>query len=260
MGDGSRPAREVLWYEFPEETVLPAGDQLDAFVIATCMTAMQEGRTLEIRGAVSECLLRNLAEYAVIWSRWLPLTYGQVEFAPERTVSRLSVRRANGVLAAFSGGVDASFLVWTHHQKRRGWQSQPISHCMLAHGFDIPLAEPESFRAAFSSGQETLRTLPLPLVWVRTNFRSAVPTKWTHACGAAIASCFHHFAETCGTALIASSAPYGALVIPWGSNPITDHLFSSDAVDVLHDGAAFDRTLRVACARLKQRVKRVLGR
>jgi hypothetical protein len=45
--------------------------------------------------------------------------------------------------------------------------------------------------------------------------------------------------------LIASSFPYHRLVLPWGSNPVTDGLLSSDAFKIVHDGASFTRIDKV---------------
>ena len=52
--------------------------------------------------------------------------------------------------------------------------------------------------------------------------------------------------------LIGSSEPYDALVIPWGSSPITDYLLSGDRLSIVHDGAGFSRTDKVAEVRHNQ--------
>jgi hypothetical protein len=45
--------------------------------------------------------------------------------------------------------------------------------------------------------------------------------------------------------LIASTEPYHSLVLPYGSNPVTDWLMSSYAFQIVHDGAAFTRSEKV---------------
>lgn len=45
--------------------------------------------------------------------------------------------------------------------------------------------------------------------------------------------------------LIASSEPYSSLLLPWGSNPITDRLMSSDSFSIVHDAAAVTRNQKV---------------
>jgi hypothetical protein len=48
-----------------------------------------------------------------------------------------------------------------------------------------------------------------------------------------------------GYGLIGSSEAYNALVLPWGSNPVTDHLLSGSALRIVHDGAGYSRTQKV---------------
>jgi hypothetical protein len=40
--------------------------------------------------------------------------------------------------------------------------------------------------------------------------------------------------------------PYDELVLPWGQNPCTDYLLSGDGFSIVHDGAAFSRTEKIA--------------
>ena len=56
----------------------------------------------------------------------------------------------------------------------------------------------------------------------------------------------HLLSAEFSTALIGSSEPYDALVLPWGSNPVTDHLLSGGNLTIVHDGAAFSRTDKIA--------------
>ena len=47
-------------------------------------------------------------------------------------------------------------------------------------------------------------------------------------------------------ALVGSSEPYDALVLPWGSNPVTDRLLSGGRLAIVHDGAGFSRTDKIS--------------
>ena len=46
--------------------------------------------------------------------------------------------------------------------------------------------------------------------------------------------------------LIGSSGPYLGFVMPWGSNPVTDHLISGTNFSVKYDGGGFFRTDKMA--------------
>jgi len=81
------------------------------------------------------------------------------------------------------------------------------------------------------------------LIPIATNFRN-VNQYWQDCHGAAVASCLMLLQGGYRTGLIASSRPYQAL-IPWGSNPVTDPLLSSDNFQIIHDGTAFNRTQKI---------------
>ncbi|MBN2549410.1 MAG: hypothetical protein JXB15_09650 [Anaerolineales bacterium] len=64
-----------------------------------------------------------------------------------------------------------------------------------------------------------------------------------HGCG--IASCLSLLQGRYSSGLIASTFSYGRLTIPWGVSPLTDHLLSSQAFDIVHDGASVLRSDKV---------------
>ena len=46
--------------------------------------------------------------------------------------------------------------------------------------------------------------------------------------------------------MIGGSDAYDELWLPWGTNPVTDHLLSGGRMAIVHDGAAFCRTDKIA--------------
>src|SRR5262249_536940 len=81
---------------------------------------------------------------------------------------------------------------------------------------------------------------------VSTNSKEIFQQHWGYTFAAQLAACLHLFSAEFSHALIGSSEPYNALVLPWGSNPVTDHLLSGGCLNVIHDGAAFSRTEKIA--------------
>jgi hypothetical protein len=69
---------------------------------------------------------------------------------------------------------------------------------------------------------------------------------WEDSHMAQLACCLHHYSHRFCYALAGSTDPYDALFLPWGSNPATDYLLSSDAMRLIHDGAGYSRTKKVA--------------
>ena len=84
---------------------------------------------------------------------------------------------------------------------------------------------------------------------VRTNSKELRLQKWEDSCGAQLAACLHLFSADFSHALIGGSDAYDELWLPWGTNPVTDHLLSGGRMAIVHDGAAFCRTDKIAFLR-----------
>lgn len=78
-----------------------------------------------------------------------------------------------------------------------------------------------------------------------TNFREISTVSWEHSHASALVSSLNNLKNIAGTCLIGSSKPYDSLGIGWGSNPVTDHLLSSGAFLIRHEGATHNRTEKV---------------
>ncbi len=243
--NGKISSRQTLWYEIPAAgSYALHKDDAEPYVIATLMQAMQEGRDLIVNGYVSPFLLGNLQEYGGFWNRLLPDTFKQIEIlTPAPTTPPPSPAQAPGdAIAAFSGGLDAAFLVWRHHTGMAGHQKKAIQACIMINGFDIDIDEPDVYENAFRNASKTLKSVGLPLLPIRTNFRKTFDVPWDYHHVAALVSCLHFFKSSASTALIGSCASYEDLPIPWGPSPLIDHLLSGDSLRVTHDGAAYSRT------------------
>ena len=239
------PGRDpmLLWYRVPGTHRESLSDTCDPFALATIFFAMRHRLDLVVRGDVSPSLLRNLCEFQAAWASWRPDRYTPIEIRAdaEREPSRVAPRE--GALASFSGGVDSCFTAFRHRGGSCGRWQRPIEAGLMAHGFDIPLDQPEAFERAAAGSRLLLSSLGLDLITVATNFRQ-LGDDWEEAHGAGLASCLMLFQKRYATGLIPSTEPYPAL-IPWGSNPVTDHLLSSDGFEIVHDGAAFTRIEKV---------------
>jgi len=244
IDNGKTSDRRQLWFEVASRCEPPAADDCDAYLLGVVMDAMRERRDIVVRGSVSKTLLSNLVEYQAAWRKWLPSDYGEVQMQPECIRDGETARE--GALCAFSGGVDATFSVWRHTQRKFSHRSQDIKACALVNGFDIPLGRDIEYRNAFASAARTLGDVGLELIELRTNYKHVATTPWEHAFACALVAALSNFKRLAGTCVVGSSEPYDTLVIPWGSSPITDHLLASGDFSVIHDGADCDRTEKVA--------------
>ena len=232
-----------LWFKFDKSIIPPEDNDCDSYLLAIVMDAMKENRNVIVKGKVSKQLLSNLVEYQAAWSKWLPDIYSCINISVDSF--REDGANVSGSVCAFSGGVDATFSVWRHSQGKCSYRSQEIKFCSMVHGFDIPIIEESTFNNAFKSAQKTLSDIHLKLEPIRTNYRLITKVSWEHAFSCALVSALNNFKKYAGTCIVGSSEPYDALVIPWGSSPITDHLLSSGDFNVIHDGASHSRIEKV---------------
>ena len=241
--DNIQVDKKVIFFQFPISLEPPDSDDCDSYLIAVLMDAMYEGRSIKVKGSVSKKLLSNLVEYQGAWNKWVPDIYKfsniEVESVREDGI------KLPGAVCAFSGGVDATFSVWRNTQKKNSYRSQEIKLCSLIHGFDIPLSDSTAYTNVFKQTTSTLKDINIKLVPIRTNFREISKVNWNHSHSCALVATLGNFKSVAGTCIIGSSASYNNITLPWGSNPVTDHLLSSDGFEIIHDGASHNRIEKI---------------
>jgi hypothetical protein len=242
--DNQKNSEALIWFRFSKEITIPAPNDADAYLLATIMDAMKENRKVVIKGAVSRQLLSNLVEYQLVWQKWRPDLYHYVDIEVDE-IRELTNQPARGAICAFSGGVDATFSVWRHINATCSYRSQNIKLCSLVHGFDIPLSDTTAFNNARLRGERTLADVSLELEPISTNYKEITNVNWEHSFACALVAVLNNFKEMAGTCIVGSSESYDALILPWGSSPVTDHLLSSGEFNIMHDGASHSRTEKV---------------
>lgn len=239
--------KEVWWNIRGDNDVLPPPLDLHDMA-ATCFIfhAMNKGEDLYIAGPVSRSLLENLEDLVVSWVNWCPQLYKKIRIYSAEEVSdpsrTASPQTKNMAITAFSGGLDASFTAWRHHNHRVGRKSRKLLAGVMIHGFDIPLNESEAFDKSAASAANTLSSIGLKLVTVQTNWRSQVCTHWEMEFGDGVSTCLMNWLGAVDTALIGSDMDYRRLIYPWGGSPMTYSMLSNDGFKVIYDGGEYART------------------
>ncbi len=243
--DGGRVlSHQSLWFEMDAIDDFPEEKDSDSYLLALLFDAMLEKRDIVVKGSVSKKLLSNLVEYQAVWQAWLPDLYTRVEIMADQV--REDETPKPGAVCAFSGGVDATFTVWRHSQKKWSHRSQDIKMGAMVHGFDIPLRDAEAFANAKRKASETLMSLNIPICSMRTNYRQIAKVNWEYTHAAALVAALNNLKKQAGVCLVGSSFPYDSLPVPWGSSPIADPLLSSGDFEIMHDGASHNRVWKVA--------------
>jgi hypothetical protein len=177
-------------------------------------------------GSVPPRLAGNLETIRDIYAAWM---HGH-RIPLNREPSSGGAPAGNGVSQFFSGGVDSFYSLIQHRGE--------VENLVLIHGFDIPLADTRNFALAEEQAREVARLFGKRLIVVRTNLhreQPSVPGGWAMYHGAVLAAISHALAPNHRKIYIASTCSYADLQ-PWGSHPLLDPLWSTDAVEVIHDG------------------------
>lgn len=234
----------AVWWEINADR-LP-GDLVshDMAAVAFVHFAMHHRRNLHIEGPVSRSLLEGLEDYTALWSMWRPGYYHRIDVTAAHELS--DDEAPEGAIAAFSGGVDATFTLWRHLNGHAGRRSRNISTACLIHGFDIPIDNHDAFRIAARNARDTLRSVDVPLATLRTNWQREVCLDWEMEFGAGISAALRNWQGDVGSALLGSDEDYRHLITPWGSHPIPFQMMSSSDFRVVYDSGEFTRSEKVA--------------
>ena len=216
----------------------------DHALCAVLLKAMQQGQDIIIEGQVSPRLLDGLDTLQAVWQRWRPRRYRRVNIHAAEESEATPITGERLAVFAFSGGVDASFSLFRHLQSHAGRNNRKPGAALLVHGMDIPLDRDDFYNNAAARAERMLEGTGVPLIRMRSNSRQ-LGQDWEDSFGLQLSACFLVLQQAFAYAVRGSGEPYNTLVLPWGSTPLTDHLGSTAAMQLEHDGCAFDRTEKV---------------
>jgi hypothetical protein len=231
-------------YRVPQHFV---EDPADGLASALLLPAMRAGETLHIAPPVSPRLCVMLPRIRDIFHTWWPhLARIAVDATPAAPRTRVAPARA---ATFFSGGVDSFYTLLKHHGGH-GDLPATMTHLIFMRGVETRL---QNIRKA----DETER-------WIRdiaaatcgeailgeTNIRTVLQgpednLHWErHYHGSALASIALGLSGGVSFVCVPSAFSYNHLVAH-GSTPLVDEMYSSDHLQVLHDGAEASRAAKV---------------
>jgi hypothetical protein len=228
-----------VYFDFVGES-FPQPSVLDGFVNAVIFHAMGSNQDISVAGCMTRSALLNLTAFQEAWCRWKPDVYKPVTIEP-LSISDDPPRAPPKSIAAFSGGADAIFTALRH-----AGDPYALDSVLLVHGFDVPTDRPDQFGKLVERVQPLLSRLNLRPRIVRTNLAELHLQDWLDSFLAQLSCCLHSYSHEFRFGLTGGGEPYDALVLPWGQNPCTDYLLSGDGFSIVHDGAGFSRTEKIA--------------
>ncbi len=223
-----------VWYRVEEG---PLARGTETFLAAALTPAMKVGGGLHLPGSVSPRLSASIPKIQDIFHTWYP-DFKKVAVGVEtKHVQPSSSAREVGCF--FSGGVDSFYTLLRHKEE--------ITKLIFVHGFDIRLDD-TPLRAKVSQVlREVAFEFRKPLIEVETNVRtfSDRHVGWEEYHGSALASVALLLSPHFRKVYIAASSSYSSL-LPWGSHPLLDPLWSTDDMEIVHDGCEAIRIEKVA--------------
>ena len=205
---------------------------------------MTAGEDIEVRAPISARLAHGLEEYQRVLTSW----YGY-RLTPVRIHAPLEPAApvpGGAVLTAFSGGVDSFYTLRAHVAGQEPDERARITHGLFVHGFDLPLSNVAAYEGARAGIVETLAGLGIDLIAGRTNVQSFLPRRdWGLFHGGALLGSALALGGGVRRLYVPASHTIGHL-IPWGSSPLLDPLLSTEALEIVHDGADATRVQKTA--------------
>lgn len=222
---------QELWYEVTGCPLIP---DATPFAIAALPIAMACGWNMQSAAPVSTLLTNAVSKIQDMLCLWIPKAQRiewQVPVQPSHP-------RSTECGTFFSGGVD-SYYTFLKHQ-------EAISSLIFVTGFDVPLHKTALIERVGAHMKACATGFQKHLIEVKTNLREFCDqfVSWRYYHGAALGSVANLLSAQVGTVYVAATHTYANL-IPCGSHPMLDPLWSSEAVKIVHDGCEATRFQKV---------------
>ena len=212
----------------------------DPFLAAALLPAMKSGEQLEIDAPVSPRLLRSVEQIQAIYRSWSSALSIVAISAPVRTPPLTASGGNVGLF--FSLGVD-SFYTLVQDAKRQHGPGDEIRNLILIDGFDRSRKDTGVFAMARDNVERVAAECEKNALVVSTNVWDLTTrfVAWGPVGhGAALASVGLALQGPLRRVHISSSFGYDRLV-PWGTHPVLDLLWSTEALSVVHTGCEATR-------------------
>lgn len=146
----------------------------------------------------------------------------------------------NGVGVFFTGGMDSFYTLLKHRDE--------ITHVIFIHGIDVGLRDTRLRQQVSDMLSHVGQEFGVSVIEIESNIRGFLEhydIDWSVGHGGAFACVGHLLAPYFKRIYIPSSFTYANL-FPWGSHPLTDPLWSSEALEFVHDGNEAGRPQKAA--------------
>lgn len=223
---------QTVWYKFNRNEIKNI-DKNGSFAIpAFILPAMRLGEDLHIDDKVSKKLFINTTKIADLILSW-NMGFKRIKITHNGFVD--SKKMGDKSASFFSLGVD-SFYTYLKHK----FLKSKITNLIFTHGFDIDLSNHNLYNLALKQVRKISKLERINTISVKTNIRNVtdniVEWDWEH--GGAMASIALLLNEKVGNVYFAGSDSWTQRkkLMPYGTHPNLDGLWSTESLKVIHDG------------------------
>jgi hypothetical protein len=228
---------------FPSEMESFVAGTADSFVPMLLVPCLEKGEALEIVPPISSQLARRVPRIMDVLLSLFPNFHRITVKLNER--KEAAPPAGNAVASLFSGGVDSFYTLLKAFTPGEDPDSRP-THVFFMRGLEQPLDQSSGADATLDIVRDIARQTGVGVLWGETNLRLLFGLNY---------ELYYHASALIGAALalslgvkrllVPSTFSYGQL-IPWGSHPLLDELWSVESMDVVHHGAEARRVDKIA--------------
>lgn len=238
----------IVRFEGPDQVQVDLG--ADPLLAAGLLPAMRLGLPLELPGPVSSRLLAQastIQDIILTWDRamrrddpWYHRIEVRAEARTPAEAEAAALPPGRGAACFFTGGVDSFHSAIAHRHE--------LDALVYVHGFDVAIDDLALRDRVVDGVRKAAALLGLPLVEVATDVRvvgDGNGVGWEDYHGSALASVALLLAPEFSRFYLPATTTY-ALLYPLGSHPLLDPLWSTEHVEIVHDGADTTRLEKIA--------------
>lgn len=212
------------------------------FLAAILLPCMKSKENIYVDGHISEALYKNTKAIIKLVSKW---NVGLSKITIRAKEMTKDTYRPKYNASFFTAGVDSFYTYLKHKDKK----TTKITHLVLVHGFDVPLANKEFFRKVRATVENVAKKEKIHAIVLETNLGEIVEKRlvWDFAHGGALAAIALMLRKNIKTVLIPAAVRNDQL-FPYGTHPDLDVLWSTETMKVKSDGGEYDRIGKVTKA------------
>ena len=233
-----------VWFRLDRTLKKQLDYELDAFVVGLVPIAMSLGEDMTVKGTMSQILSYNLSLYQGFFYFFYKNKLKRIKINADRYEKYNKYGKAT--ICAFSGGVNSFYTLIKNLNDNKDNKKYEVTDILYIENLD-KYYDPVLKINKKNKIIELSKKLKVRPIFIETNLKE-ISDKYVdfdyQSKGAIISSCGLLLKKYAGRFYIGSPFDYH-VPFPYGSNPITDILCSTENFEIIHHGPDFSRIKKI---------------